>query len=131
VVGLLKSMDALLLPNQPSVIIRSGADIGQHTSPLKLFEYMATGKPIIASDLPVFDGVLSDGVNCLKVPATEPEAFCAAIRRLESDVGFAQRLGAQAQLEFRAQYTWDHRVARICSFIREIGLADPSGGALL
>ena len=54
--------------SRSSVIIRSGADIGQHTSPLKLFEYLASGRPIVASDLPVFHNILKDRENALLAP---------------------------------------------------------------
>jgi glycosyltransferase involved in cell wall biosynthesis len=122
VVALLKSMDVLLLPNQPSVIIRSGADIGAHTSPLKLFEYMTTGRPIIASDLAVFDSVLTDSVNCLRVNATASEAFVAAIRRLQAEPALGMRLAANALEAFKQNYTWDHRVERIIAFLAAHGI---------
>ena len=122
VVALLKSMDALMLPNQPSVIIRSGADIGMHTSPLKLFEYMATGRPIIASDLSVFDSVLTDCVNSLRVEATSVQAFCKALRRLQMDRELGQRIAANALQAFKQNYTWDQRVERIIAFLTEHGI---------
>ena len=117
VVALLKSMDVLLLPNQPSVIISSGADIGAHTSPLKLLEYMASGRPVIASDLPVFDSILTDEVNCLRVEARSAEAFVAAIRRVQAEPELGARLAANALEAFKKNYTWDHRVQRIVAFL--------------
>jgi glycosyltransferase involved in cell wall biosynthesis len=122
VVALLKSMDVLMLPNQPSVIIRSGADIGAHTSPLKLFEYMASGRPVIASDLPVFDSILTDEVNALRVEATSSQAFCAAIRRVQAEPELGTRLAANALEAFKQNYTWDHRVARIVAFLATHGI---------
>ena len=57
--------DVLALPNPSSAISR------EFTSPLKLFEYMASGRPIVASDLPSLREVLADGRNALLVePAT-------------------------------------------------------------
>lgn len=122
VVTLLKSMDVLLLPNQPSVIIRSGADIGAHTSPLKLFEYMASGRPMIASDLPVFDSILTDKVNCLRVEARSAEAFVAAIRRVQAEPELGAHLAANALEAFKQNYTWDHRVASIVAFLATHGI---------
>jgi len=121
VISLLKSMHVLLLPNQTSVIIRSGADIGQHTSPLKMFEYMATGRPIVASDLPVLHPILRHQENALCVPPTEVSAFCTAIRRLLNDAALSERLAAQALTEFKESYTWDHRVAKIVGFLHQHG----------
>jgi len=117
--GLLKSMDALMLPNQRSVIIRSGADIGAHTSPLKLFEYLATGRPIVASGLPVFSEVLRDGENALLAPPEDVDGFCQHLHRLERESNLRHLLGAQARLDFAANYTWDHRAKRILKFITE------------
>lgn len=118
--GLLKSMDALLLPNQRSVIIRSGADIGQHTSPLKLFEYLATGRPVIASDLPVFHGILRDNDNALLAQPDSPEAFVRQLTRVQNDPALAARLGAAAQREFAENHTWTRRALRIQEFMTSL-----------
>lgn len=117
-VGLLKAMDCLLLPNQRSVIIRSGADIGQHTSPLKMFEYMATGRPIIASDLPVLTGTLRDGENALLCPPEDIAGFCARIALLRRQPELAGRLGERARAGFSARHTWDARARAIHQFIQ-------------
>ena len=63
------------------------------TSPLKLFDYMAAGAPIVASDLPTVREVLTDGDNALLVPPGRPvDALAAAIRRLLVNPGLADRL---------------------------------------
>lgn len=115
--GLLKSMDALLLPNQRSVIIRSGADIGQHTSPLKLFEYMASGRPIVASDLPVFQDILRDGHNALLATVDSPEAFVRQLRRLRAEPALAARIGEKARRDFAENHTWSRRAKCIQNFM--------------
>lgn len=116
-VGLLKSMDCLLLPNQRSVIIRSGADIGEHTSPLKMFEYMATGRPIIASDLPVLSGTLRDNVNALLCPPDDIDGFCRRITTLRQSPDLARRLGDHAKADFESDYTWSARAKTIRDFL--------------
>ena len=123
VIPILKSMDALLLPNQPSVFIRSGADIGQHTSPLKLFEYMACNRPIIASDVSVFRGILRDEENALIVSATNAQAYSQAIERILADNFFASNLASVSLLEFEQKYTWDNRVERIADFMNKNGIS--------
>ena len=102
----LREADVLLLPNPASAISTS------FTSPLKLFEYMAAQKPIVASDLPSIREVLRDGENALLVPAGNPPAFTAAIRRLREDPALAARLAAQARSDAH-EYTWDRRAERL------------------
>jgi len=82
------------------------------TSPLKLFDYMAAGVPIVASDLPSIQEVLSDGDNALLVPPEDPSALAAAIRRLLVNSGLADRLRRTAFEQVQG-FTWDSRAARI------------------
>jgi glycosyltransferase involved in cell wall biosynthesis len=106
--------DILLAPYQQRVMVgNSDLDISAWMSPLKLFEYMRRGKPIVASDLPVLREVLEDGVNALLAGATDPEQWRAQIARLLEDDDLRAALGARAQEDFRAQYTWDRRAERI------------------
>jgi glycosyltransferase involved in cell wall biosynthesis len=89
------------------------------TSPLKLFEYMAAGRPIIASDLPSIREVLADGHNALLVAAGNPQAITAAVRQLAGDPALGARLAAQA-LEDVREYTWDKRAARLTAHFHEV-----------
>jgi glycosyltransferase involved in cell wall biosynthesis len=90
------------------------------TSPLKLFDYMAAGAPIVASDLPTVGEVLTDGDNALLVPPEDPDALAAAIRRLHVNPGLADRLRRTAYEQVRA-YTWDTRAARIIEALGRLG----------
>ncbi len=82
------------------------------TSPLKLFDYMAAGVAIVATDLPAVREVLVDRENALIVPPDEPRELASAIRRLLDDDALAERLRLRAFLQVGA-YTWDARAARI------------------
>ncbi len=83
-----------------------------YTSPLKLFEYMAAGNPIVASDLPTLREVLADGRNALLYPGRDPEALADAVRRLLTDRSTAAMLAANARSAV-AYYRWSARAARI------------------
>lgn len=86
------------------------------TSPLKVFEYMAAGAPIVASDLPALREILRDGGNAVLVPPEDPAALARGIERLIRDPVLAERLRRRA-FEEVADYTWDRRAARIIEAI--------------
>ncbi|NLX10502.1 MAG: glycosyltransferase family 4 protein [Chloroflexi bacterium] len=84
-----------------------------HTSPIKLFEYMASGRPIVASNLPGFAEVLRDGENGLLVPPGDAAALAAAIQQLRDDPALRERLVAQARADVLEHYTWAARAGQI------------------
>lgn len=83
--------------------------------PLKLFAYLAAGRPILAPEAPDTAELLSDGENALLVPPGDPEAAAAALDRLR-DRALAQRLGANA-LAHAQDLTWDRRAEKIHAFL--------------
>jgi glycosyltransferase involved in cell wall biosynthesis len=107
----MRAFDALLAPYQDGVWIGGGVtDVSRWMSPLKVFEYMASGRPMIASDLAVLREVLRDGENALLVPAAAPEAWAQAVRKLREDPGLGGRLAARAREDLARRHTWDRRV---------------------
>jgi len=80
---------------------------------MKMFEYMASGAPIIASDLPVLGEVLLDEHNALIAPAGEVAAWQRAIERLVAEPETRQWLAGNALRDLRRHYTWDARVERV------------------
>jgi glycosyltransferase involved in cell wall biosynthesis len=83
-----------------------------YTSPLKLFEYMASGRPVVASDLPVIREVLTDGQNALLYPSQSPHDLAHAIRRLWDDASLGSALAEHAWRDVQ-HYAWDERARRI------------------
>src|SRR5205807_5254955 len=65
-------------------------------SPTKLFEYMAAGRPIVASAVGQIAEVLRDEQSALLVPPDDPQALCKAIVRLVDDAFFRARLAQAA-----------------------------------
>lgn len=111
--GYIAAFDVLLLPNQNKITWhKAGGDIGQWTSPLKMFEYMSAAKAIISSDIPVLREVLQDEVNALLCPPDDAEAWVQALHRLE-DAALRARLGERALADFLANYTWQRRAQNI------------------
>jgi glycosyltransferase involved in cell wall biosynthesis len=83
-----------------------------YTSPLKLFEAMASGRPIVASDLPSIREVLTHEDNALLVPPGDAKALASAIDRLVRDRALRDRLAARA-FEDARNYSWEARADRI------------------
>ncbi len=84
-----------------------------YTSPLKLFEYMAAGRAVIASDLPGWSDVLRHEQNALLVPSGDVTALADALQRLKNDATLRATLAETAQKEAFAHYTWQARAEHI------------------
>ncbi|GGV68148.1 hypothetical protein GCM10010277_77260 [Streptomyces longisporoflavus] len=109
-----RAFDIVLAPYQQRVACAQGVgDISRWVSPMKLFEYMSHGLPVVASDLPVLREVMADGVNCLLVPPGDIDAWERAIRRLAADPDLRATLGAEARRQLLTTYTWRHRADRV------------------
>lgn len=112
-------LDICLLPNRSSVYPykKSGdaVDIGSYTSPLKMFEYMAYKKPIIASDLPVLREVLN-ATTAMLVPKDNISEWVKAINKLR-DIDFRKEIAENAYNDFIRNYTWKKRAEKILSMI--------------
>ena len=105
--------DELLMPYQYKVAGSSGGDISKYLSPMKLFEYMACGRPILSSDLPVFREVLNDR-NAILITPDDIDQWVASIEELRSDPDTRTELANQAKMDVK-QYTWKARAERILS----------------
>jgi glycosyltransferase involved in cell wall biosynthesis len=82
-------------------------------SPMKLFEYMAHGKPIVCSDFPVLREVIEGGVTGVLVESDDAEAWAGAIRLLRDDPGLRSSIGKAAEEMFRCRFTWRQRASRV------------------
>lgn len=117
----MQSVDVLLMPYQKSVSIGiSGHDTARWMSPMKMFEYMATGVPIISSDLPVLREVLQDEKNALLVPPDKSDSWVTALDRLLSDKKFADSIGICAHNDYKRKHTWSQRALRLIEAAKEL-----------
>lgn len=82
------------------------------TSPMKLFEYMAAGVPIVASDLPAVREILRHGANAWLVAPGDPGALADGICRILSDAALAGRLAANARADCEG-LTWEKRARAV------------------
>ena len=124
----LAEMDVVLAPYLRNVQGQGGGrNIAEGMSPLKLFEYMAHGKPIVCSDLPAIREVLRDSVNSVLVPPDNPSDWVKALQRLRENEVFRDQIGLQAKADFLAKYS---RIARATNILKEIENRMPSSGSL-
>ncbi|MBZ0289255.1 MAG: glycosyltransferase, partial [Anaerolineae bacterium] len=84
-----------------------------YASPMKLFEYMASRRVIVATDLSSTAEVVTDGESALLVPPSDAAALGAAIARLKDDPGLRERLANRAYEEVMGHYTWASRAGAI------------------
>ena len=106
----LKAADVLVLPNTAK------EDISLlYTSPMKLFEYMAANRPIVASDLPSLREILDESTACFFEP-DNPESLARAI---ENVLAHKEEADKKAQRAFSKvkEYTWEKRAEKIIRFI--------------
>jgi glycosyltransferase involved in cell wall biosynthesis len=109
--------DVLLMPYQKRVAASSGGNIAPYLSPMKLFEYLACGRAILSSDLPVLQEVLNQE-NAVLLPPEEKMAWVDALQGLRADPQRCATLGTQARRE-AGIYTWEGRAERIIAELDE------------
>lgn len=106
----LQAADVLVLPNSGKSNISR-----YYTSPLKLFEYMASGVPIVASDLPSLREILDEN-TALLVAADNPQALADGIQNVLQNQGLGVKIGEQSLAKSK-QFDWKNRANKILSFL--------------
>lgn len=102
----LRAADVLILPNK-----KGNATSAYYTSPMKLFEYMASQRPIVASDLPSIREVLNES-NAILVEPDNSEALAEGIKKVLADSRLADKLADKAFADVH-NYTWQKRAEKI------------------
>jgi len=102
--------EILLMPYGKVIAGSSGGNSAEICSPMKMFDYLATGHAILASDLPVLREVLNPA-NAVFCPPEELPSWKAALEELIADPERRQSLGAQARQD-AARYDWRERARR-------------------
>lgn len=103
----LQAADILILPNTAKIEVSL-----RFTSPLKLFEYMASGKPIVASRLPSITEILTDGETGYLCNPDDSENLAMVINRVLQSPDQAARIALNAQ-KYAQQFDWQHRARTI------------------
>ena len=86
----------------------------RYMSPLKMFEYMAAGRPIVATDFPVVREVLRDGETAVLVAPDSARALCEGFQRVLGNLELSRRVAAGARGAAQ-RYSWNARARTILS----------------
>lgn len=105
-----KAADILVLPNTAKEKISAF-----YTSPMKLFEYMASGRPIVATDIPSIREILNES-NSVIVEPDNPVKMRDGLVKVGESVDLADKIASRAFLDVRL-HTWEKRAERIIKFI--------------
>ena len=108
--------DVLLMPYQRQVSASSGGDIAKYLSPMKLFEYMACGRAICASDLPVFGDVLS-AETAILLPPDDLSSWVTALQELKEKPKRRKEIAGRAKEE-AGNYSWENRARKILAGVQ-------------
>ncbi len=108
--------DVLMMPYQQQVSASSGGNIAKYLSPMKLFEYLACGRAICSSDLPVFGDVLSAEIAVL-LPPGDTNSWVMALRELSENPSRRKDLAEKAK-RAAGDYSWESRAKKILAGIQ-------------
>ena len=110
----LNAFDVLLAPYGAAVNAFGGpSDIANWMSPLKLFEYMASGKAIICADLAPLREVLVHEKTALLCQPDSIEEWSSALERLARERNLREAIGINARAAFMKDYTWSARAEKV------------------
>jgi glycosyltransferase involved in cell wall biosynthesis len=101
---------------QASVLV-SPRSMGLNT-PMKVYSYLDSGRPLVATRLPTHTQVLDDDIACLAEP--EPQALGEAITRVLSDPEFAERLASRAKHRAQCEFTPDAFRGKVVRFYEPV-----------
>jgi glycosyltransferase involved in cell wall biosynthesis len=94
-------------------------DVG-HYSPMKLYEYMASGVPVVAPQVGQVARVVTEAHAGVLVPHDDPRAIADAIARLADDGPLRSRLGANGRAWILRHATWTRRAEALVRFVSEL-----------
>lgn len=109
--------DVILAPLTPN-----DRNLVQGCCPLKILEGMASGIPVIASDLPVVRELGEDGVHFLLVKPGSAKSIKDAVLRLQNDPELAMQLAIKARQRTEEYYTWQMAGDALINAYTELGI---------
>ena len=110
--------DILLMPYQREISGSSGGNIVKVINPMKMFDYLASRRVILASDIPIFHEILTDQ-NCVFCPPENTAAWSRTILDLSSDSEKRKKF-ADTAFQDAARFTWSNRAKQTLLKIKKL-----------
>ena len=116
----LRASDILIAPYDPQKIVAS-EQVRKHGlgSPLKLFEYMSVGKPVITTSVEPISSIIDDHLNGILIPPGDSIALERAIEELIDNSSLANALGRNARELVLQKYSWVNIAQKICKVLKD------------
>ena len=108
----LTASDLLIMPYTSRVTIGGGTTAQDFSPPIKLFEYMASSRPILATSLPSVSEILKDGVNTVLVEPDSAKAILDGIRKIREDQTLVRRISERAASDANG-YSLEERAKKL------------------
>jgi glycosyltransferase involved in cell wall biosynthesis len=90
-----------------------------HYSPLKLYEYMSTGMPVVAPSIGQISQAVRDGADGILVPPGDVQAMCRALAELARNPALRGEIGAKARETVGRSASWDARAEAMLAVLDE------------
>ena len=120
----LRDMGPLPMTDVPAYIVAADVAVVPSTnafsSPMKLFDYLAAGRAVIAPRLSQISAVVEDEHEALLVPDGDVDAYAAALRRLAADSMLRRKLGDNGRAKVLAQHTWSAHAREVLERVRAL-----------
>lgn len=100
-----------------------------HFSPLKIFEAMAMGKPVVASDQGQISELITHRVNGMLYQPDDQAGLLGCLAELLDDAALRERLGEAARRTMREHYTWTHNAGKVLDICRRLHLGARPGAS--
>ena len=110
--SVLSRYDIALMPFSKRIYGRGNIDISKSISPLKMFDYMASGKIIIASELKIYEHILKNKHNSILIKSNNPIKWKENIEKIFKNPKKYKKISINAYHNVK-KYTWDARVKKI------------------
>lgn len=108
-----KLFQIAIAPYENKVAVKNNNDTSKFMSPLKIFEYMAANKVILASNHDVLKEVLIDKKNAFLIDYTDTDKWISTINYIINNTDNAKQIALNGYNDFKKKYSWDLRAKKI------------------